>query len=224
MKDDKRLYGKYTEQEVIDYLNKNYAENSRIGLVNKQTKGFFKLLFDNMEAEIINLMEKGCSVLDWGCGAGIGTHMLTEKFQNSTSTGLDICSVAIDSATKEFPKSTFITGKIQKTYDIIITSNCLEHFVDYESIYKNLLTHTNKYLVILVPYKGRITNKISDHMATLDENSFKTIVNDFKIINKLRVHGGKYDMCWNNYQLLVTYKKKIKTDNAIRVHCGKILS
>lgn len=70
------------------------------------------------------------SVLDWGCAKGIGAVLLQRAFPQSLVKGLDVSPTAITKAHALHPECEFILesdGKIPGEFDVIVTSNVLEH-------------------------------------------------------------------------------------------------
>lgn len=87
---------------------------------------------------------KGKKVLDYGCGSGYGSHMLSEKAESVT--GVDISKEAVDFATQEYqsPNMNFKTiSEIgAEKFDIITSFQVIEHVPEdkkYTFALKNLL-------------------------------------------------------------------------------------
>jgi len=209
---DKVEYGKWTEEEVKAFLEDIYSTDRHMSNVVTQTDGFFTLLFHHLLDEIKGELNNA-SILDWGCGSGIGAYRIKQMFNNAIVEGRDISSEAIKFANDNYSKlDIMFSDKIldDEKFDIIINSNCLEHFLNnVEIVEKHLKYNVNKYYIILVPYKGRIVNKISDHISTIDENTFPEKLGDATRITSKVVFSTPYK-CWTGYQLLIVYKKEMK--------------
>jgi len=208
--DDVIKYGKYKIKDVKKITEAFYSEDKNLYGSIGQTIGFFNLLFHNLPIEVLADL-KNTSILDWGCGGGVGSYMLRLLTHNTTKiTGLDISSVAINHATVTY--STFdidYTTKVldDEKYDIIINSNCLEHFTNgLELVEKHLLNNTNKYYIILIPFKGRIVDEIGDHLVSYDDFDFPLELGGAKLCTKKLIWAGPYG-CWLGNQLLVIYRK-----------------
>ena len=72
--------------------------------------------------------------LDFGCGAGMFTEVLSKMLPGWTVEGTDLSSVAIENAAKRLPQCTFFPlsecGKRTRSYDLIFTHHVLEHVSD----------------------------------------------------------------------------------------------
>lgn len=77
------------------------------------------------------LLTHSTTILDWGCALGDGVAVLGETFPLSPSTGLDFAEAAIAEVRHAFTQHEFLhvaDGEPDREYDVIVTSNCLEHF------------------------------------------------------------------------------------------------
>ena len=203
-------YGKYTQEEIKDYLNQFYKSYKNLYGSKAQSVGFYRYIIDNLPQEIIGEIYYG-SILDWGCGEGTGTLMLQHIFPKAIIDGIDISESSIERAnntiTKHFGINYYVKILDNEKYDLIINSNCLEHFKNPVNIVeKHLKYNTNKYYILLVPYMGRIVDNISDHLVTIDDTTFPVKLGNASIVFKHIDHLGSYGS-WNGYQMLIIYKK-----------------
>jgi len=202
-------YGKWTREEVKEHLEIIYKDETHINNVVIQSKQLLLGMLLKLPTEIMSNLKKVDSILDWGCGVGSGTRTIG-RFLNTKVSGLDISENAIKKAKELYPKYKFTSKTLNEKYDVIINSNCLEHFTNPSKVFESHLKYCNKYYIILAPYKGRIVDEISDHMATLDENTFPKETEDFKRIyfDKFVIFPG-----WKSdeKQMLMIYERKDKT-------------
>lgn len=205
-------YGEWTKKETIEYLDKLHSSEFYIRNVNIQSNQLMTGLIEHLPNKIKEDLKNTDSILDWGCGIGSGTNIIG-KLLNKNVTGLDISKVAIKKAKEMFPDYKFVSEELNKKFDVIINSNCLEHINHPDKIVEKHEQHTGKYYIILAPYKGRIVNEIGDHILSLDENSFPKKIGNLERIffDTFIIYPG-----WklNEKQMLLVYKKRdLKNEN-----------
>jgi trans-aconitate methyltransferase len=178
------------------------------GLV--QTRSFIQLMINNLPNQVIEYLEsRRVSVLDWGCAVGVGVQEFSERFKKSVMSGLDFSDSAIEQSKALLPQFNFVAGSLdthKQRYDLIYTSNCLEHFKDPYEWMRQILTYTNKYAIFMVPYneQGLVTH--GEHQFSFTEKSFHPRFHGFN-----KVHEKIIDQCpgcWVGQQIVVVYKKQ----------------
>ena len=177
---------------------------------NKQTIYFYKLLYKLLPGYLqkdFNNIENSYSIADIGCAEGDGTQVLSEKFFNASLTGIDIAIKAIIKAKELYPNILF-TNKLNQKYDVIISSNVLEHFENPFEHLNELFDASNKYVVLLVPFE-EIT-RIEEHFYTFLYKDFKLKFSNFNLIYMKGVYSDKN--IWDGKQHLFVYQKNIDTD------------
>ena len=132
-------------------------------------------------------LESGQTILDSSCALGDAIPALASQFPNAKLHGCDLSSVAIARCKKEQgDQASFFVGAMEEitgTYDMIYSSNTLEHLVDYQEKVRELLKHC-RYLCILVPYdEQRFGRDLeydleADHVVTFRENSFNFLLEE----------------------------------------------
>ncbi len=172
---------------------------------NQQTHYFYELLCTllpkHLKQEFDN-PSKHFSMADVGCAEGDGTKLLSETFPNAEITGIDIAESAIQKAQSLYT-DIFFSNKLDKQYDIVISSNVLEHFEDPFVHLNELFNHSNQYVVILVPFEEY--DRIDEHFYTFLYKDFKLKFNGFNLIH---IHGIQADKnIWEGQQHLFIYQK-----------------
>src|SRR5688572_13706503 len=98
----------------------------------QQTRHFMERLLASLpEPELAYLSSRPAEVLDWGCALGEGVVALAERFPGARVSGLDFSATAVEDARKNYPDREFLLsagGEVPRPFDVIVTSNCLEHF------------------------------------------------------------------------------------------------
>lgn len=96
-----------------------------------QTRHFMKRLIASLPGpEAAFRSDNARTILDWGCAMGEGVAALAEAFPLSRVTGIDIAPSAIKAARARYPLQEFLVtenGAIPERFDVIVTSNVIEH-------------------------------------------------------------------------------------------------
>ncbi len=100
------------------------------------------------------------SVLDVGCGQGSFLKLLSSDFPEIQVSGTDFSMKAIEMARLRVPNGRFQLLNLSKehldeTFDLVVCSEVLEHIIDDKVAIQNLVSMTDKYLVVSAP-QGRM--------------------------------------------------------------------
>jgi trans-aconitate methyltransferase len=147
--------------------------------------------------------------VDWGCALGQGCkYFLNEITDNKKIIGVDVSEKATQQAKVYYPKYTFLNSldEIKEPVDCIYTSNTLEHFYDPAIEFKKLIDKTNKYLIMLVPFRQEPTQfhfykfapEFFDKMRVLHN----LLILQFTVIGEIDQHYSPTS------QVLCVYRKK----------------
>jgi 2-polyprenyl-3-methyl-5-hydroxy-6-metoxy-1,4-benzoquinol methylase len=122
-----------------------------------QTAHFMERLLKGLNPAEWEFLKGGnLDILDWGCAFGEGVVCLARAFAGCSVVGLDYSEQAIEVARSRYPRLEFIQnseGSIPRAFDVIVTSNCLEHFADPLAIVSNHLLCCRDLYIALVPYR-----------------------------------------------------------------------
>lgn len=171
----------------------------------QQTRHFMECLIRNLDdQELSYLRSKPLRILDWGCAFGEGVELLGRNFPESKVSGMDYSSSAISEARRRYPDHDFslaTTEQIPAEFDVIVSSNCLEHFDDPLDIVAAHLRSCGKLYIALVPYGEHPLSEY--HRSQFTEESFPQYVSEFERLYAKRINvDPEY---WNGEQLLVVY-------------------
>ncbi|MFJ8102254.1 methyltransferase domain-containing protein [Lysinibacillus sp. NPDC096212] len=175
----------------------------------QQTDFFVNILLNSLPVWM-NSSLQDVTVCDAGCAEGQGTHIFKKKHQTIDIDGIDFSEVAIDKAKLLYPNINFFKDDIynlSKSYDIIFTSNVLEHFDNPFEIVKKLLEKTKQHLIIMVPFQE--VERLSEHFYTFNYDSFPIGISDFVISYFKEIDCRLIESSlWDGKQAIVIYTKQ----------------
>ena len=128
------------------------------------------------------------TILDASCALGDAMPVLRRFFPNATLFGSDFSDVAIRRCRELFGElaefSVRSMEQINGIYDVIYSSNTLEHFINCEEQSRKLLSHC-RYLAVLVPYNEQRGGKDlerfppdQDHVRTFREHALSFLLDE----------------------------------------------
>lgn len=155
------------------------------------------------------ILADNLSICDWGCAEGQGVDELSKWLGTTNITGVDISDVAIAKARQAFPQATFKAQDIDQLdeYDVMFSSNTLEHFDRPFDVVQKLARKARRFLVFLVPFQEY--DRLSEHFFTFDYDRVPVLPAPgfacvaCRVIDTARTQP-EY---WNGKQLLVTYAR-----------------
>ena len=171
----------------------------------EQTRHFMERLISELpESEVAYLRSTQARILDWGCAFGEGVDALQKAFPKCQVIGGDRSSAALREAKARFPANEFllINDEIPDGLDVIVTSNCLEHFPHPLKVIERHLRFCRMFYALLVPL--RETLPLHEHHVTrFTQYSFPGEIAGFR-----RIFAKEIDVDpvrWPGKQILVGY-------------------
>ncbi|SAK76094.1 trans-aconitate 2-methyltransferase [Caballeronia hypogeia] len=176
----------------------------------EQTRFFAMIAAKAMPAWLKEqIRQEELEVCDWGCAEGQGVDELGKWIGTTSITGVDISEVAIEKARAAFPEARFKTQSVDQMeeYDIVFSSNTLEHFDRPFEVMANLAQRARRYLVVLLPFQEYV--RISEHFFTFDfDNLPVSPAPGFSAVACRVVDAAKVNIdFWNGKQILVVYAR-----------------
>lgn len=179
----------------------------------RQSAFFAQLLCDMLPAAIAAEIRGGSyTVCDMGCAFGDGTKVFTRELGVDVD-GMDFSETAVRRAKEQNPELTFWQGDLlepetlNRHYDVVITSNVLEHFNNPWKILKNLAEVADRYLMMLVPYREEL--HIEEHLYRFREESIPAYLGDFRVCwYDIADAAGIPDTLYPGRQCLVIYARQ----------------
>ena len=202
---DGQIQGEIHRVNSREWWDTYFAENWEANRGSQQTQHFMERLLASLPAhELSYLRSHELQILDWGCAFGQGVDLLAQAFPKARVEGLDFSATAIQQARRRYPNLTFIhtpAGDIPEEFDVIVTSNCLEHFESPLQVVATHMRSCRQLYLALVPYNEV---PLADyHRYRFDESSFPERIGRFERLFAKRIDVEP--MFWAGQQLLVAY-------------------
>lgn len=174
-----------------------------------QSRGFAWLALQEIPEWLLQtIRQDALTLVDWGCAQGEGTNVWSSYVSGSNLLGVDFSHTAIEKATEKYPNIRFECSDwlvsetpSSQAFDIVFSSNTLEHFAEPYAVLQQLTKRARKAIVLLLPYKEM--NRIEEHEYTfLPQNIPAKLEGGFSLIwSKV---SGPHDF-WNGEQVLLVY-------------------
>ena len=140
-----------------NYFDKYGSKNL---VVRKIMRGFFNGIHATLcppPKKQLSILNECKSILDAGCGEGNVTNYMRNIEKDAVIDAFDISEKVIAEAKNNFSGINFFTGsmydipKEDKTYDLVMSSEVLEHMDNPETALRELMRVSKKYIFISVP-------------------------------------------------------------------------
>lgn len=158
------------------------------------------------------LYRHSLSVADWGCAQGDGTRVLNDYVTNGCLTGIDFSSVAINDAVQRHPNIRFIhsnwlegVASDEEVYDVVFSSNTLEHFTKPFDVLIRLCDRATKAIVLALPY--REVDRLDEHFFSFYPDNIPSVLpGEFRLVwSKVIDCRTLEDSCWPGEQIILIY-------------------
>lgn len=179
----------------------------------EQTQYFCQLAMRHLPDWLGDAIRTGAlTVCDWGCAEGDGTRVLTDALAPAEVVGIDFSDAAIHKATQNYPGLPFRAVNLleqgviaAKPFDVIFSSNTLEHFDQPFDVLEKLDPYIGQWLVVLVPY--REFERIPEHEFTFDfGNTPVQLRNGMALVHAELMDTRQHHPCyWPGEQMLLIY-------------------
>lgn len=178
-----------------------------------QSRFFYRLALEHLPDWLLALIRtERASICDWGCATGDGTDVLAQVL-GTPVVGVDFSDAAIRIAQERYRRPSYVAvdflasgaSELTPTYDILFTSNTLEHFVDPWGALTKVSALAKQALVVLLPY--REYERHHEHEATFEARNVPiTVGREFHLVHSRVVDTRAHVPCfWNGEQILLVY-------------------
>ncbi|AEF95428.1 Methyltransferase type 11 [Desulfotomaculum nigrificans CO-1-SRB] len=196
-----------------DYWQYRFQTDWEINQGREQSRFFSHLALKHLPKWLIQYIKnEKLSICDWGCALGDGTNELAEFFNGNSVTGIDFSEKAIEKARATYQNCKFlcmdfITNNQGPTYDVVFSSNVLEHFKDYLYVLSRIQGRAKKFLILLLPF--REYKRIAEHLTTFDFNNIPiNLINGWHLLHSVIIDAkAESDSYWPGEQILLIYTR-----------------
>lgn len=183
----------------------------------EQSRFFAQLALENLPEWFKDaIRKKHYSVCDWGCAEGDGTSELASLLSENKIVGVDFSQEAIKTATQRYPNISFCaenwTDEQEKEFqgnqfDVIFSSNTLEHFSEPFDLFRQFSRHGAKFVALMVPFHEY--ERHPEHFFTFLEGNIPLEVDGgFRLVFAKAVNTSEQkSACWNGEQIVLLYAK-----------------
>ena len=195
------------------YWNVRFIENWDLCDGPAQSRFFAKLAAENFPLWFWEEIRNGkLTLADWGCAEGDGIEFLSKYWNFENVVGIDFSKSAIEIATARYPNIKFSTENWldkdfgeNNVYDIIFSSNTLEHFHKPFEVLEILSHHASKAIALALPY--REINRIGEHFSSfIPKNIPNRLSNGFRLTWSKVIDCKKFEKTlWSGDQIFLLY-------------------
>lgn len=181
-----------------------------------QTRFFYQIAVDNLPAWLMSqARSQSLTLVDWGCAQGDGADVWASHISPEQVAGVDFSAVAVEQAAARYPAIHFHhedwledVREATVTYDIVFSSNTLEHFHSPYTVLSYLSRRARKAVILTLPYKEM--QRIDEHFYTfLPENIPLQLDNDFRLFWAKVVDCRNLPRTqWGGDQIILLYAAK----------------
>lgn len=97
-----------------------------------------------------DIRDNALSICDAGCAEGVGTKILQEQFDTSAVMGVDFSENAVNAAKSNYCECEFAVENVknmERQFDVVFSSNVLEHFSESEKVMNHLIHCSKAYCI-----------------------------------------------------------------------------
>ena len=186
-----------------------------------QSRFFARLAIEKLPHWLMDqLRQNSLTLCDWGCAQGDGADVWAGYMASERITGVDFSSVAIAQAAQRYPTLKFVNEDWLNTdsdnrsfFDVVFSSNTLEHFHKPYDVLENICGHATKALVLAIPY--RELDRHQEHFYTfLPENIPTVISGNFRLVwSKVVNCRSIVNTYWSGEQIILVYANSSWVDD-----------
>jgi SAM-dependent methyltransferase len=176
----------------------------------KQSEYFYGILVEFLPQAVKDeIRDRKYSVVDFGCAQGEGTELFARAFPGSKVTGVDISTEAVRIARQKNKLASFLAADLTThpgEWDVMITSNTLEHFREPWDMAERLSGKIGKYIIILVPFEEpNVPRPNYEHFYSFGRENIPQALGRFRLASVAVLET--VPQWWRGMQVLLVYKR-----------------
>ena len=152
------------------------------------------------------------TLCDWGCAMGDGTDALAQAL-GLRCIGVDFSEVAVRKAASEYPGCSFVAKdwlqssaeRAEGTWDIVFSSNTLEHFDDPWAVFDALAQRARRFIVLLLPFEEPDEGRSPEHRYRFDRGSIRVCPTPEWVLCDAGLSDLGPSPFWPGQQVLLVY-------------------
>jgi SAM-dependent methyltransferase len=157
----------------LAFWDARFARSWQVDHGPEQTRFFGELALATLPLWLRqHIQQRRLTVCDWGCALGEGTALLARGL-GTRVTGVDFSATAIDKAKTEHPGLAFVcedwlAQDVGDVYDLVFSSNTLEHFEQPWRVFARLAQHARCHVVLLLPFREPVESRYFEHCVSFE--------------------------------------------------------
>jgi glycosyltransferase involved in cell wall biosynthesis len=175
-----------------------------------QSRFFSRVALELMPSWLLrSIRVSNLVVCDWGCAEGSGTAELSAGLAVPV-VGIDFSPEAVAKAAATYEHLRFDCKDVVREdipeFDVIFSSNTLEHFHEPWKIFDRLTTFARRHVALLLPFEEY--HRISEHFHTFDANDMSFARSGF-VLTHVSVDDSslRNPTYWSGKQILAVYSR-----------------
>lgn len=204
-----------SEEHIInskEYWDRRFATDWKENGGAEQSRFFAKLATEFIPEWLRQAVRRDAlHVCDWGCAHGDGTDYVMQTL-GWDMTGVDFSDMAIQEARRRYPAIDFrcenwLDQTPRSKFDVVFSSNTLEHFPDPWMVFEKISRFASKFVVLLLPYKERLPHP--GHAATFDSHGILMAPGEqYFLVQSTVIDASDRDPSyWPGLQILLVYAR-----------------
>lgn len=198
------------EVNSLNYWDYRFSNDWEENQGREQSRFFSAIAAELMPSWFLDYSENNhMSICDWGCAQGDGTDSLAKILGLKNITGVDFSSEAISKARQTYPQHDFLCGdfldkETDDSWDIVFSSNTLEHFESPWTVLQKIASHARQFVVLLLPFREH--ERIKEHFYTFDYNNIPFFFGPWTLVHCRSIStADRTPSYWPGEQILLIY-------------------
>ncbi|CUA92849.1 methyltransferase domain-containing protein [Thiomonas bhubaneswarensis] len=203
------------------YWNHRFEENWEAFQGPAQSRFFARLAIENLPQWLTDqLQRQSLTLCDWGCAQGDGTDVWASYIGSERLAGVDFSSIAIEQAAQRYPAIQFLCEdwltdreEKQSVFDVVFSSNTLEHFYRPYAVLKEICNRATKALILAIPY--RELDRHHEHFYTFLPGNIPSKIGDgFRLVwSRVIDCRNIKNTAWSGEQIILVFAKEDWVDS-----------